>query len=163
MTAISVPGSCLPAASEETIKKIRLVEARIRQLPQYEFATEHVFHAGLYARTIRIAAGVLFTTVLVKRPTLLISHGSYEMLSGSRWVIMQGYNVIEASAGRKQIYRTLTDVEWTMLFATDARTVEEAEAEFTDEPDCLLSRVNDNARVELAEAKCLESQQQPPC
>jgi hypothetical protein len=146
----------LPPTSEETIEKIRIAEERIREHFQIEFCTEHVFHAGMYARTVRIAPNVVFTTVLVKRPTLLISHGKYEMLNGDQWVGMDGYNVLQGSAGRKQIYRTLTEVEWTMIFPTDANTVDEAEAEFTDETDSLLSRQRDNDIVITGVPACLE-------
>ena len=51
-----------------------------------------------------------------------------------------GLTVIEASAGRKQICITKEATDVTMLFATAATTVEEAEAEFTDEAAALLSR-----------------------
>jgi hypothetical protein len=51
--------------------------------------------------------------------------------------------VIPASAGRKQVFVSRSTVTITMLFPTLARTVEEAEAEFTDEAAGLLSRRQD--------------------
>lgn len=147
-------------SSEESIQKVRLAEQHIRQFVQTEFVTEHVFHAGMYARTVRIPAGVVFTSVLIKVPTLLILRGSCDVLMGSVGVHCEGYNVITAEAGRKTAYITRSDIELTMIFPTTARTVEEAEAEFTDEADNLLSRLNDNDIV-VTEAACLESQPQP--
>ena len=156
MTSIVKFNNQIPPTSEENIEKIRIAEEVIRGRSQIEFCTEHVFHAGMYARTVRIAPYVVFTSVLVKRPTLLISHGSYEMLAGDRWVGVDGYNVLQGGAGRKQIYRTLTEVEWTMIFPTEAKTVEEAEAEFTDEAEQLLSRKLENDIVITGVPACLE-------
>jgi hypothetical protein len=48
--------------------------------------------------------------------------------------------VIQASAGRKQIYVTTEPTEITMVFPSSAKTVEEAEDEFSDESANLLSR-----------------------
>lgn len=150
----------LPAASEETIRKVRRIEDCIRQYAQIEFCTEHVFQAGMYARTVRIPPGIVFTSVLVKVPTLLILNGCCDVLAGDGWVRMNGYNVIAAQAGRKQIYVTRSAVEVTMIFATDAKTVEEAESQFTEEVDILLSHSNENDIVVGTEEPCRESQPQ---
>ena len=53
---------------------------------------------------------------------------------------LHGYNVVPASAGRKQAFVALTDTHLTMIFATDARDVDAAEREFTDEFDKLMTR-----------------------
>ncbi len=45
-----------------------------------------------------------------------------------------------ASAGRKQAYIAHKDTFLTMSFKTNAKTVEEAEAEFTDDHERLMSR-----------------------
>jgi len=141
------------STTPETISKIKVIEEKIRARKQIEFATEHVFHAGMYSRTVRIPAGVLFTNVLIKCPTLLIIHGEIAVsVTENEWIEFNGYNVCPGSAGRKQIYMTLSDVEMTMIFPTNAKTVEEAEAEFTDEADMLLSRSQENDIVRT----CLE-------
>lgn len=147
--------SVFPTTSQETVDKIKLVEDRIRASRQIEFVTEHVFHAGMYARTVRIQRGVIFTNVMVKCATLLIIHGDIMALADDTWIELKGYNVCPADGGRKQIYVTLTDVEMTMVFPSTARTVEEAEEQFTDESDMLLSRKNDNVMT------CPESLPQP--
>jgi len=148
------------ATDELTVQKLCVAEQYIRQYPQLVFPTEHLFHAGLYSRTVRIPAGVVFTSVFIKIPTLLILNGTCDVLVGNAGVRFEDYNVIPAQAGRKTAYITRSPVELTMIFATKARTVEEAESEFTDEGDSLLSRVNENDIV-VTEAACLESQPQP--
>ncbi len=55
-------------------------------------------------------------------------------------VEVAGYTVFSASAGRKQAMVALTDTYLTMLFPTDAKTVDEAERAFTDEYDLLVTR-----------------------
>ena len=139
--ALTVKSEALPATPPEIIEKIIQIESRMRPNEHtLQADTEHVLHAGMYARTIRVAAMMAFTSVVVKIPTMLIVNGECCVLAGDRWHQLEGYNIIPASAGRKQIYVTLGPTEITMIFPTDAKTVEEAEAEFTDEAESLLTR-----------------------
>jgi hypothetical protein len=146
----------IPSASGENLAKIKIAEEIIRGRPQIEFCTEHVFHAGMYARTVRIASHVVFTSVLIKRATLLISQGCYEVLAGDRWLRYEGYNVLCGFAGRKQIYRTVTPIELTMIFPTEAQSVVDAEREFTDEVESLLSHKLENDIVVTGVPACRE-------
>ena len=127
----------LPAAPAEVIEWIKGVEDRARAFEPLKVKTDHHLHAGLYARTVHLPPMGLFTNVVIKIPTLLVVSGDCWMLAGDRWAKLTGYQVIEASAGRKQICITKEATDVTMLFATAATTVEEAEAEFTDEAAAL--------------------------
>jgi hypothetical protein len=80
------------------------------------------------------------TGVLITIPTVLIVSGHATLFIGGEDVELKGYAVIPASAGRKQAVYAHADTLFTMLFPTAARTVEEAEREFTDEPERLASR-----------------------
>lgn len=131
----------LPEASLEILEKIALVEARIRPREHtLQVRMEHHLHAGMYARTCRLAPNQVITSVLIKIPTLLIVNGDCIVLAGGQWHELTGYNVLPANSRRKQIYVTRGTTEITMIFPTEAKTIEEAEAEFTDEADNLLSR-----------------------
>lgn len=131
----------LPPTTPEIMEKIALVEARIRPHEHtLRVEMEHALHAGMYARTCRLAANQVITSVLIKIPTLLIVNGDCVVLAGEGWKEMKGYNVLSALARRKQIYVTLGETEITMIFPTNAQTVEEAEDEFSDESANLLSR-----------------------
>ncbi|CCJ51970.1 hypothetical protein L489_3870 [Bordetella bronchiseptica 00-P-2730] len=123
----------------EAIERVRRLEGALAELPQVEIATAHLFHAGVYARTIRIPAGVALTGALIKVSTVLIFSGHATVLIGGEVVELHGYHVIPASAGRKQAFVAHTDTDLTMLFPSEARSVAEAESEFTDEADLLLS------------------------
>lgn len=138
--AIDATRPRFPAMSDEAVGKVRELEERALTAPQVEVETWHVLHAGMYARTIRIPAGVVLTGALIKRATLLVFHGHASVFIGDGEIELAGHHVIPASAGRKQAFIAHAVTDLTMLFPTTAATVEEAEAEFTDEADRLLSR-----------------------
>lgn len=141
----------LPATSPELLSQIGVMEDALIGHEPVEVPTLHVIHAGMYARTILMPAGMMLTGVLIKRATLVIVTGSAAVLAGDRWVGLDGYNVLQASAGRKQVFVSRSQVIITMLFPTRARTVEEAEAEFTDDAERLLSRRQDANTVVITE------------
>jgi hypothetical protein len=135
--------STIPAITPEALEKVRQIEKVLAGLEEAQIKTEHLIHGGMYARTVRIGPGVMGTNVVINRPTMLIINGPIGLLVGEGWVEFVGYNVIAASSGRKQIFFTRGAVEVTMIFPTAAKTVAEAEAEFTDEAEGLLSRRQD--------------------
>ena len=158
MTTLVIPGNSLPAAPPEIIDWIREVESRAREFEQLHIRTEHILHAGMYARTVHLPPMCHFTNVLIKIPTLIVVIGYCYMLAGSRWAKLTGYNVFPANAQRKQICITKEPTAVTMIFPTNAKTVEEAEAEFTDEIGDLLSRTQPECSSELITevSLCLE-------
>lgn len=130
----------MPATRPEMVEALERLEMQLIGNEPCDLPTEHVIHAGMYARTIAMPAGMVLTGALIKRATLVIVTGSAAVLVGEDWLKLEGYNVIPASAGRKQVFVSYSPVIITMLFPTEAKTVEEAEAEFTDDADRLLSR-----------------------
>ncbi len=124
----------------QAIDKVRELEAITRELPQVEIATDHVLHGGMYARTICIPAGVLLTGVFIRVPTVLVFEGNATVNAGDEPVTLVGYHVLAASAHRRQAFVAHADTRLTMVFATQAKSVAEAEAEFTDEAHLLFSR-----------------------
>ena len=140
MSALATTGNALPPTPPETIEKIARLEVELRKLPAAQIQTEHVIHAGMYARTVRLPADMVVTNTIIKIPTLLIVHGRCALFAGKQWHEIKDYQVIPGSAGRKQVVVTIEPTAFTMVFATKARTVAEAEAEFTDQADDLISR-----------------------
>lgn len=133
-------GKRIARMSNEAIDRVRAYELMAGELTQIPLETTHVIHAGMYARTVTIPAGVTITGAHVKRSTTLILQGEVLAYIGDETLHLTGYNVIAASPGRKQAFFAKSDVNLTMLFATQATTVEQAEAEFTDETHLLASR-----------------------
>lgn len=147
MTKVVVAENRIPSMSQDDIAKVRRLESALAELPQIEIVTEHVLHGGMYARTICIPAGVALTGVFIRVPTVLVFDGHATVNAGEDPVTLEGYHVLAASAGRRQAFITLADTRLTMIFATQARTVEEAENEFTDEAHLLASRHADAMNV----------------
>jgi len=131
----------IAAMSDVAIAKVRLLEAEKAQEPQVPVEMIHTFHAGVYARTAIIPPGTLITGALIRIATLLILNGNALMYIGEeKPVELSGYNVITAPAHRKQAFVALSETHLTMIFSTKSVTVEDAEAEFTEETGLLLSR-----------------------
>jgi hypothetical protein len=108
--------------------------------PQIPISTEHLFHAGMYARTVRLIPGMWMMGSLIKLATVLIVHGDCAVIIGDELIELRGYNVIPGCAGRKQLFLTRGPVEMTMLFPTSVQSVVEAEDLVFAETDQLASR-----------------------
>lgn len=139
----------LPPTSIDALDTVRQVERLAGEREQIAIETQHVLHAGVYTRTICIPAGVMVTGVLIKIPTTLIISGEASVLVGDGdEMLVDGFTVFPAAAGRKQVVLAHTDTYASMSFKTDAKTVAEAEAEFTDEG--VLLKSNDNVNVVIS-------------
>lgn len=138
----------LSAMSDRDVDRVRELEAITGAMPQAEIATHHVLHAGLYARTVMIPAGVAITGALIDVATTLIVSGDCTVHLGEHQACrLAGHHVLPASAHRKQAFFAHADTYLTMVFATDAQSVEEAEDEFTSEAHRLMSRQQDHANT----------------
>ena len=140
MSALAVIGDTLPATTPEALQKILAAETKIRAVEECRWTIENVLHGGVYARTARIAPNTVIVGVMIRVPTVLVIHGDCFVYAGDRWHHLEGYQVIPAAAGRKQIFATVSETELTMIFPTTAKTVAEAEEEFTEEAEKLHSR-----------------------
>lgn len=146
MNEISRLDTGFAAMSREDIEKIRGIREALREAlvadpeGEVDIPCEQHIHAGFYSRTIFIPKDTVAVGVTILKDTQLIISGHVLMNDGTHIVEIEGYRVLECKAGRAQIARTLADTYMTMCFATKARTVREAEDEFTDEPEELLTR-----------------------
>lgn len=130
----------LPPMSAASVEAVRKLENASLKLPQVKINTEHALHAGMYARTIMIPAGIVITGVQIKIPTILIISGDALVYGDDGKTRFTGYHVTLGAVGRKQAILALEDTHLTMMFPTAATSVAEAEEEFTDEPERLGSR-----------------------
>lgn len=137
----------ITAMNEVSIDKIRQLENSLLECTQEAIETKHLIHAGMYARTILIGRGVLLTGALIKRATTLVIWGDLIISTGDDLIEMRGYHVIAASKNRKQAFLAKEDTYITMLFPTNSMSVHDAEEEFTDEPDLLMSRRQDSVNI----------------
>lgn len=130
----------IAAMAPAALDQVKAFEAINLAQQQVLIETVHHIHAGIYARTIVIPAGVVITGALITRATLLIVKGDAVVYTGNGGIEVSGYKILPASANRKQVIVANTETTLTMLFPTQAKTVEDAEAEFTDEANMLWSR-----------------------
>ena len=136
---LTVTKEALPAMSDTAISKVREYSTKIGELPQLPLKTFHLFHAGIYTRTICIFKNTIMTSVLVKCGTLVTINGDVTVSVGTHETRYTGSHIIPVSAKRKLGYYAHEDTWITMQFATDAKTVEEVEPQFTDEVEKLMS------------------------
>lgn len=137
---LTIPEIKVPALSAEALDKVRQFESALEECPQIEIPVESVLFAGIYARTIKIPAGVVITGALLQVPTVLQIAGRCILNLGDTAAEVNGYAVFKAEAGRKQVICALSDTFVTASFATSAHTVEEAENEATAEAEKLTTR-----------------------
>jgi len=142
MNTLTAKGNHILSMSDGAIAKVRELEADLLSRTQVLIPTDHILHGGMYSRTIVIPAGVAITGTLLKIATLLIISGDMCLYVDGVSHRMTGYNVFAGSAQRKQAGFAITDTAVTMIFKTDAKTVAEAEEEFTDEHHLLWSRAD---------------------
>lgn len=135
----------LPSMTSEAVGMVREAENRMRAMPQINLPVSHSLHAGMYHRTVTIPAGVGVVGALIKIPTLLIVDGHCTVFIGGGEVTLEGHHVLECQPNRKQVFEAHSDTHLTMIFPTQAATVEEAENEFTDESALLQSRKGEQA------------------
>lgn len=140
MTALCTGGQFQPIASAAREVMTGLIE-KLEPLPQVKLRTEHHLYAGCYSRTIYVPKGTIAVSVLISVPTQLVVSGDVEFTNGvDDPVQVHGYQVFEGAPFRQMAAFAREDTAMTMFFATDAKTVEEAEAEFTPEPERLQTR-----------------------
>jgi len=143
MDDLTIVEKRIATMTEVEIDAVRRLETIGIFMPQIKIATQHIIHAGMYARTVMVPAGVVLTGSLMKIATLLIIQGDFLLFIGGKAKELHGYNIFTGGPNRKQAGVAITDTNITMIFPTSAKTVEEAEEQFTDETSILFSRYPD--------------------
>ena len=131
-------------ATESELAAVRRVEEKLKTVKQNGMETWHVLHGGIYSRTIFLEKDQVIVGAQIKVPTTIMINGSLLISSGGESFEIKGVNIIPASKNRKQIMKATEKTSVTMCFATSAKTVEEAEEEFSDEAGNLMSRFSDS-------------------
>lgn len=142
------PSHIIPSMTPDQVGAVQRMEDFMLQCPQIDMPTVHSLHAGVYTRTIKIPAEGVITGALIQIPTTLIVAGKCTVIIGDKSFLIDGYHVFAASANRKQAFMAHEDTYITMIFKTAAENIEQAEEEFTEEAERLMSRQCDNFIVE---------------
>jgi hypothetical protein len=121
------------------------LKAEIAKLPQYEPATKHHFHGGMYCREVWRDAGVALVGKVHKKEHF------YIVVTGRLLVAGDGEPAREVGPGELMLskpgtQRAVISLEPSLCMTfhrTDAKTVKEAEAELIEEdPDALYDCFN---------------------
>lgn len=123
----------LPACSMADLAMMDRVIDEVANLPPVDIAVDHFLHAGMYVRTCMIPKNCVIVGALIKIPTVVTVSGHCKVTVGSKTAVVNGYAVLRADAGRRQAFLAYEDTFVTMAFASKAKTVKDAEKEFTDE------------------------------
>ena len=111
-------------------QKVESLQKELLKLPQYEPETKHYFHGGMYCREVFRHAGVLVVGAVHKKEHFyLIVSGTVAITDGEGNVEeFTGPHLFSSKPGTKRAVYALTDAVCMTFHATDATTVEDAEA-----------------------------------
>jgi hypothetical protein len=111
-------------------QKVESLQHELLKLPQYEPATKHYFHGGMYCREVFRHAGVLVVGAVHKKEHFyLIVSGTVAITDGEGNVQeFTGPRLFSSKPGTKRAVYALTDAVCMTFHATEATTVEDAEA-----------------------------------
>lgn len=126
------------AAGQELSRLKRSVildlEAAMRELPQVEIEVFHHFSKGLYAREIRIPAGVLLTGKIHKHEHLnIILSGKCRIITDDTDQVLSGPCTFTAFAGVKKVIYAIENTVFMNVHATDLTDIDKIEREFVTE------------------------------
>ena len=135
-------------------QKVGTLQTELSKLPQYQPETTHYFHGGMYCREVFRHAGVLVVgAVHRKEHFYLIASGTVAITDGNGEVTtVTGPHLFASKPGTKRAVFALTDARCMTFHVTEAKTVEDAEAELV-EPDPYSNYLPGNTvKQELLEA-----------
>ena len=115
-------------------ERVERLQAEVSKLPQYEPATKHYFHGGMYCREVYRDAGVVVVgKVHRKEHFYLIVSGTVLITGDVEAREVTGPTLMLSEPGTKRAVLSLTPAVCMTFHRTDATTPEEAEAELVEE------------------------------
>lgn len=119
--------------SDEFRQALLHAEALIGSAPQIALEVIHHFSPGIYARELRMPAGIVLTGKIHKTEHLCILNGDIDIMSEDGGGRFTGYHTFVSKPGVKRIGRTYADTVFTTIHATDKTDIEELELELVVE------------------------------
>lgn len=139
---LATPMSASVAQNAKLERFTQWLEAIAKEKPEAEvdIPTENHIHAGCYSRTIRVPKGTLVAGLQIQVATQLVFCGKGQFTDGAVVRNLDGYVVMEGAKGRRAAFYAEEDTCMTMFYASEAKSVKEAEDEFCAEPERLGTR-----------------------
>ena len=131
-------------------QKVESLQQELAKLPQYEPKTKHYFHGGMYCREVFRHAGVLVVGAVHKKEHFyLIVSGTVAITDGEGNVQeFTGPHLFSSKPGTKRAVYALTDAVCMTFHATEATTVEEAEATLVEADASTMYSLGNKVKVQ---------------
>jgi len=131
-------------------QKVESLQQELSKLPQYEPETKHYFHGGMYCREVFRHAGVLVVGAVHKKEHFyLIVSGTVAITDGEGNVQeFTGPHLFSSKPGTKRAVYALTDAVCMTFHATEATTVEEAEATLVEADASTMYSLGNKVKVQ---------------
>lgn len=110
------------------------------KLPQVDLETTHVISGGLYARTIRIPAGVVLTGAIHNKDHIDIMQGDVTVTTHEGTKRLTGHHVFETKAGLGRAGFAHSETLWTTICSTELTNLQDIEDELVANPEQLQTR-----------------------
>ncbi len=112
-------------------ERIDAIEARAKEQPQVEIESVHVVGGGMFARTIRIPAGVQISGRIHRAEHInIMSGGSIIVITEEGAKHLTGFNIMKCLPGSKRLARAIEDTIWTTIIRTDETDLNKIEELF---------------------------------
>jgi quercetin dioxygenase-like cupin family protein len=119
-----------PIAGIPTLEQIYAVERELAELPQSDFSLINRFADGLYARQVTIRRDCFLTSKIhLKEHFAFILTGDITVWTDQDCQRFRAPCVLTTKPGTKRVLLAHEETVWITVHATNAKTVEEAEAE----------------------------------
>jgi hypothetical protein len=121
--------------------KIDAYEKLVSEMPQYDLQTKHCPYAGMYGRSVYIAAGVTFVGSCWEKDHICVVVGDVTVTTDEGTKRITGFNMFEAKAGVRRVGYAHCDTYWVTIVRTDKTDITEIEDECTKNGPNLQSRL----------------------
>jgi hypothetical protein len=112
------------------IKDIGKLAESMMHMPQLDAPVKHHFSAGVYAREIHMAKGMLIVGKIHKTRHLnIISQGGCTVVTPTRRLDIRAPFTFESFEGEQKVVFMHSDVVWTTIHLTDKTDLAEIEEE----------------------------------
>ena len=132
--------SAIESGSRASVERL---QAELSKLPQYEPKTRHYFHGGMYCREVYRDAGVLVVGKVHKQEHF------YLIVSGRVRIGRDEFGagaLILSKPGTKRAVLSIEPTTCMTFHRSDAKTVEDAEAELVEEDDSATFAIGNRAK-----------------
>jgi len=136
-------------------QKVEALQQELSKMPQYEPATTHYFHGGMYCREVFRHAGVLVVGKVHKKEHFyIIISGTVQITDGNGNVEeVTGPHTFLSKPGTKRAVFAVTDTLAMTFHVTDALTIEDAEAQLVEEDPTAMYALGNTVKTEQIEVQ----------